>query len=306
MLYSRLVDYYLRLARQALDNAFGPARGIWMDRLEHEHINLQPVFSWLLEQQDAERGLKLAFLLQELWFEDRYTSEGRELFARLLHLPGASAPTSMRAECLDLAGAFALSQEDYVEARRLKLEGINLCRELGDEAVLGSALIHLGHVELFAGNFAAAHQHYQESLQIFTGLEEPAWIARAMGNLSNTALELGDYAQAGQMANASLKRYSDLGLEWELVGELGIAAGVAARLGQPGRAIRLAAASAAHRQRLGVSLPPAFQERFEKLIEPARKGLDEEQHKVLWEQGCGLSLEAAVEEALSTQPDSPS
>lgn len=297
--YSRLADYYLELAKQSLEQTFGPERTLWINRLEQEYINLQAVFKWLIERGDAEGGLRLAYLLQELWFEDYHTSEARILFATLLALPAASARTSARARYLDLAGAFALSQNDYAEARSLKQEGVTICRELKDSVGLGSVLIHLGHVELYAGDFLAARDLYQEAWQIFIGLGDQVWIARAMGNLGSVTLELDDYAAADRLVRESLQRYRDLGLEWELVGIIGIAAGVAGGLGQPERAIRLASASAAHRERIGVSLPPVFKARFEQVIASARQSLPASVQTRIWEEGRAMTLEQATEYALS-------
>lgn len=301
--YSRRVDYYLRLAEQSLEEAFGPERATWMGRLEREHANLQGVFTWLIVRGDAERGLRLAYLLQELWFEDRHTSEARALFAILLALPAASARTSARARYLDLAGAFALCQNDYADARSLKQEGIAICRELGDQAVLGCSLIHLGHVELYAGDYVTAQELYREALEIFTGLGDATWIARAIGNLGNVALDLGDYATADKLVKEGLRRYRDLDLEWEWVGTIGIAAGVAAGLGQPERSLRLAGASAAHRERMGVSMPPEFKARFERMIASARQALAEPVQARLWEEGQAMTLEQATEYALGNSPD---
>lgn len=293
------VDDYLKLAEQAIEGAFGPDRAMWMERLEQEHANLQPVFEWLIGCGDAERGLKLAFLLQELWFEDRHTSEGRALFARLLALPATSARTAERAEYLDLAGAYALCQDDYAEARALKQQGLAICRELDDARTLGHSLIHLGHVELYAGDFQAAQALYQEALPIFTALGDQRWMAYAIGNLGNVAVELGDCAAADKLVKESVSRYRDLGLEWELAGAIGVAAGVAASLGQAQRAIRLAGASTAQRERIGVSLPPAFKERYERMIASARQALPEQAQAKAWAEGQAMTLEQATEYALN-------
>jgi len=71
---------------------------------------------------------------------------------------------------------------------------------------------------------------------------------------------------------------------------LGIAAGVAAALGQFDRAVQLAAASAAHRDRIGVSLPDAFKDRFKSIEEAASKGLNEEQYATAWNSGQAMTL----------------
>ncbi|MEZ4663665.1 MAG: tetratricopeptide repeat protein [Caldilineaceae bacterium] len=254
IVYSQLVDYYMELAEQSLNEAFGPERATWMALLEQEHVNLRPIFAWLIRQGEGERGLRLAFLLQELWFEDHHTSEARELFKTLLGLPEASARTRERARYLDLAGAFALAENDYAEARVLKEEGIEICRELEADWLLGSSLLHLGHVERYAGNSLTAQKLYQESLQIFQGQNNQAWIAHAVGNLSNVAVDLGEFTKADALVKESLQLYQELAFEWDLALMIGNASGVAAGLGQAKRAIRLAGASAAHREILRVLL----------------------------------------------------
>jgi hypothetical protein len=130
-------------------------------------------------------------------------------------------------------------------------------------------------------------------------LGDQRWIAFAIGNLSSVALELGDYVTADRLVKESLQRYRDLGFEWELALTIGNAAGVAAGLGQPERSIRLAGASAAHRERIGVSLPPVFKARFERMIASARQALAESAQTRVWEEGQTMTLEQATEYALN-------
>lgn len=299
--YSRLVAYYLNFGEQSLAEAFGPDRAMWIGRLEDEHVNLQTVFKWLIKQGDAERGLRLAYLLQELWFEDRHTGEARILFDTLLALPTATAHTRSRAQYLDLAGAFALNQNDYDEARSLKQEGLAICRELNDRAVLGSSLVHLGHVERYAGEYSAAQLLYQEALEIFQELDDPVWIAFSTANLASAVLGLGNYSHADKLVQESLEQCRELDFEWELALTLGNAAGVAAGLGQPERSIRLAGASTAHRERIGVSLPPLFKDRFEQMIISARQTVSESVQTEIWAEGTAMTLEEAVTYALTDQ-----
>ena len=92
----------------------------------------------------------------------------------------------------------------------------------------------------------------------------------------------------------SLRRHRDLGAEWELAQLVGTAAGVAAGLGKPERAMKLAGASAAHRERIGVSLPPIQSEWFEKMITPARQVLACGTQTRQWDEGQSMTLDRAV------------
>ena len=41
-------DYFLALAEEADSHFSGPAKGVWLDRLEAEHDNLRTVLTWSL------------------------------------------------------------------------------------------------------------------------------------------------------------------------------------------------------------------------------------------------------------------
>lgn len=300
MIDAQRVDDYIDLAQQSLNEAEGPDRAKWLYRLEQEYVNFRLIFNWLIDQGDIEKSLHLAYLLQELWFEEQHTGEARALFATLFDLVDQEKypPTAILARALDLAGSLALAQNDFVEARSLTQQAVEICRKLANAADLGSRLIHLGHVERYAGNYRAAQALYQEAQQIFQALGNQWSTAVAIGNLGSTAVAAGDYETAAKLVKESLQRYRALNYEWDLAQTIGNAAGVAAGFGQFKRAIRLAGASASHRARIGVSLPPIQNQRFEQMIVSARQALNEEIQKTLWAEGQAMTLDEAVEYAL--------
>jgi tetratricopeptide (TPR) repeat protein len=297
--YDRLLVFATALAEQVLAAAFGPERAVWMRRLEREHANLAALLGWLVAQGDAERGLQLADLLQELWFEEMHTSEGRMWFARLLALPQAAARTTQRAQALDLAGALALNQGDYAPARALKEEALSILRETGDAERLAYALLHMGHLIGYAqGDLYAAQDVYQEGLELFQAQSHAEGTAHALANLATVAILLGDYVAAQPLAIDSLRRYRALGFVYDMALSLGREAGIAAGIGQPERALRLAGASAAHCDRIGVSQPAVFRQRGELMIARARQALSPATQEALWAEGQTMTLEQAVADAL--------
>jgi tetratricopeptide (TPR) repeat protein len=297
--YDRLVTFSARLAERALSEAFGPQRAAWMQRLEREHANFRAALEWLVARGDAERGLRLADRLQELWFEEQHTSEGRAWFATLLALPQAAAHTTQRAQALDLAGAYALNQGDYAAARALKEEGIAILRELGDTERLGYSLLHLGHLAGYAQeDFRAAQALYQEGLDHLRNSSNADGTAHALANLGNVAILTGDYAAARPLVADSLRMYRDRGDIYAQAWSLGSAAGIAAGTGHPKRALRLAGASDAHCAAIGVSQPAVFEAPHKRAIEPARQALDAATQAALWAEGQAMPLAQAVAYAL--------
>ena len=299
IVYDRLVAFLSLLAGQALEAAFGPQRAAWMQRLEREHTNFSAALEWLVARGDAERGLRLADLLQELWFEEQHTSEGRAWFAALLDLPQAVARTTQRAMALDLAGAYALNQGDYAVARALKEEGVEILRELGDTERLGYVLLHLGHLAGYAQeDFRAARALYQEGLELFRDSSNVDGTAHALFNLGNVAVLTGDYATARPLVADSLRMYREQGFLYGMASALNSAAGVAAGTNRPERALRLAGASDAHCAAIGVSQPAVFEAWRERKIEQARQALNDTTQAALWAEGQAMPLDQAVAYAL--------
>jgi tetratricopeptide (TPR) repeat protein len=299
MNYEELTPHYLELAEQMLDEAFGENRAQWIDRIEAELPKIRSVFAWLREQRDVNQGLRLAYLLQELWFEEQYTEEGLGLIQDFLAMGDVDEPSTLHAMALDLAGGFALSLNNFELASSLKNKAVVILRKLNSPGQLGYALLHLGHLVKYAeGNYDEAKAIYQEALEIFTNLADQAGVAHAIANLAGVALELRDYTTAQTLVNDSLQRYSELDFQWDLALTLGIASGVAVAHGEFDRAVRLAAASAAHRKRIGVSLPDKFRSRFERIEKAALNGLNEEQPSAVWAAGQTMTLADAVDYAL--------
>lgn len=303
--YEQLTTHYLDLAEQMLDEEFGDDRRQWIERVEAELPQIRRVFAWLKEQGDVKRGMSLAYFLQELWFEDQHTAEGLELIQDFLAMADGAERSTTRAMVLDLAGALALNLNRLELARALKTDGVAMLRQLGNRAQLGYALLHLGHLVGYAqGDYDKAENIYREALGIFKDLGDREGIAHATGNLSSVTLELGNYRTAQTLVDHSLRRYSELGSQWDLALAVGNAAGVAAGHGEFARAVRLAAASARHRERIGVSLPEAFENRFRRIEEVALSGLYEPEQATAWADGEAMTLAEAVEYALGNQGSS--
>ena len=287
----------MALAKQMLDEAFGEKREEWLQRMAAELPQIQLVFEWLQAPRKVEQGLRLAYFLQEIWFERPYSEEGLAHIQTFLEM--SDEASSWRATCLDPAGAIAMFMDNLELAAALKAEGIAILRTLGNQAQPGSALVHQGHLAgMGQGHYKEAEKLYRESLSIFTEIGDKWGVAHAMSNLAGVLLELGDYGSARRFVNEALQRYVELDSEWDMAVTLGRAAGVAAVHGEFERAVHLAAASQAHRERIGLSLPNSFQKRFKRFEAMALAGLDEEQGAASWAAGQTMAIERAVAFAL--------
>jgi tetratricopeptide (TPR) repeat protein len=185
------------LAETSLEEAFGEQRTEWINRLEAKHDELVGLLQELLERGDAEAGLHLTTLLQELWFEPQHTAEGLDWLRRFLVLPAAQARTALRASGLDLTGAYALNLGDYRQARLLEEEALGIFRECGNPEQVAYTLFHLGHLSGFVhGDYPAARALYQEGLDVLCAGSHNEGIPHGLANVGTAFTGMGAAAGA--------------------------------------------------------------------------------------------------------------
>ncbi len=112
----------------------------WLASCETEHDNMRAALDWLVEQNEADWGLRLAGALFTFWERREHLVEGRARCEALLKLPGASGRTRSRANILKFAAAFATTMGDFESADGLNDEAFEIYRELGDRKGIVSQL----------------------------------------------------------------------------------------------------------------------------------------------------------------------
>jgi tetratricopeptide (TPR) repeat protein len=290
----------LTLVEQAQSELFGPKRAAWLERLEQEYDSLRATLGQLLDSGEAEQGLRLAAGPREFWLGTGRIDEGGDWLRAFLTLPQAEARTAIRARALDVAGALAFWQSDRDLAGALMQEALAIRRELDDKQGIALSLIHLGNNKwIFESDYTAARMLFEESLAICEALGGETDMAYPPHqNLGHLTVEQGDFRRAQSLLRRSLLTLRDKEGIWAINFTLDGLAGLAAGQGQPEKALRLAGASEALRESAGIRLPPVWQARVERLLEPAWKMLDETSCSVAWAEGRAMNLEQAVAFAL--------
>jgi predicted ATPase/class 3 adenylate cyclase len=216
-------DYYLEFAEQAEPGLHeGWRQAEWLERLTEDHDNLRAALSWFVRHGPTDHGLRLAGALRRFWRSRGYFAEGREWTSSLLALPGARGRTAARARALYAAGGFANQQGDYVEARALFQESLDIYRELGDIHGIGWGLVYLGILSRYEGNHAAARSLLEESLGLVKKAGDTEAMAAALGNLGMIARDEGaaDVAEThlGESLGLWRKLGDRVGIGWALTG----------------------------------------------------------------------------------------
>lgn len=331
----RHAEYFLAVANEL--DPFVPLSRAWLDRVEAEHDNVRAAIDRLHAAGEVQFALRLADAVWRFWARRGHQEEAERRFGLLL--AADPAPTLARARALNAAAGMAVDLGDPATSRRRAAEALDLHRELGDASGIARSTFMLGYAAIESGDFATAEPYFEDALERFRelGLEHQvllatfnlAWAveelgdmlraraliednlsrARASGNrtIEGSSLDtLGGFArddgrtdEAFTMLTDGLRIHLDLGDPTATLDSLGRIARTHAVVGDLEKAAILLASSEALHEQLG--LPVAFyqQQRNRAIHELIGAGLDASAAETASARGRELTLDEAVELALS-------
>jgi predicted ATPase/DNA-binding CsgD family transcriptional regulator len=187
-------NHYSQLARR-LDAAEDVGRRRMIRWLEADIDNLRAAFHWSLETSDHEAALRLASNLQPLWLGRCRMREGLAWFNAVLAARPSAEPISLEVRVRSLADAAVLAMEadaplDTTQAE----EAVVLARQLGDDALVGRALIGAGFA---VGYLTEAAQPYFEEAIVLARKAGDSWaVAQILGRQAFVAYASGDLVAA--------------------------------------------------------------------------------------------------------------
>jgi non-specific serine/threonine protein kinase len=347
-------DWYLAFAESAGPKLWGPEEAEWLERLEAEHDNLRTALEWSkTAQHGAGAGLRLATALWEFWESRSYLSEGRTWLEEMASLD-TGAPLLLKATALNAAGTLAHRQGDYDGVSALCQQALTLSQAQGNKTCTAWALHLLGHAAEERGDPVSSVDLREHSLALYREAGDKwgvAWMTNCMGdvarsqgnfdraadlleealslckemgttrlrtgplhNLGHVMLRLGDRRRAEALFTECMVLARERGDRRSMISCVAGLAGVHAE-GEPELAARLLGAADALRAGAGEGMQLVDRIDFERNLAAVRSRLGEKAFQAAWADGRTITLEEAVEKALTPEqslpggggkPDSPS
>ncbi len=198
-------DFFLALVEAAEKELVGPAQKEWYARLDREHPNLLAALAWCsVEPAGHARGLRLAAAASRFWSGRGHYGLGRSALARMLASDAAGGPTAARANALVRLGGMALYQGDYAAAGPPIEESLEIYRALGDAKGIARSLSGLATVATYQCDYAAARSYGQEVLAGYEAAGDKRGAAVTLHNLGFLALCEGDAAASAKLYRKAL------------------------------------------------------------------------------------------------------
>jgi predicted ATPase/DNA-binding CsgD family transcriptional regulator len=194
-------------------------------------------------------------------------------------------------------GSLALG--NYAKARAAIEEGLAIAQDVNNPYLLALAINVLGDLERFEGNYVRAQAAHEQSLAGLRQIGAARDQAAVLHNLAHAHLHLGELVQAHKYfcESVSMQQEQDntQGIAECLIG-FGAMASVA---GMPAQAARLLAAAVALGGKTVLVQWPAERMEYEYYLSALRAQLTEQELEDAQTQGRMLTIEQAIEYALS-------
>jgi non-specific serine/threonine protein kinase len=335
----RHLDFFVTRAEEIEPKLHGSSyQGLWLNWFVGELDNLRSALDWSLESGQVTSGLRLAGALWLFWDMHSHQSEGLARLEQFLSR--TSERTLARAKALFAAGLFKYRRGEYRSSRAYLQESLSISHELGDKRVRALALDRLSSVAYTQGKYAeallfadeslalykelddrrgiaqilnakgelarlqseyeTAGEFYEESLALSRELGDRFGISKSLHNLAYVVQHQGDYQRAAMLFKEDLITSQEVGDKVSTALAVAGLAGIAGLTKEPKRAARLFGAVQTALATLGIILDAIDRSDLDRDIQMVKTQLDPTEFATLWEEGCTMSLERAIEYALSS------
>jgi predicted ATPase/serine/threonine protein kinase len=185
--------YLLVLAEEENLEMSPVEREDWLRCCDVEHDNFRAAIHWLITTDDVEWALRLCGALFRFWEQRDHLTEGRETLARVLGMPGAAAPTRLRARALYCAGVLADIQADFSPAEMLGREACDIYRHFDDTQGVATTMTVMAFQAQRQGRYAEATSIFGETVSLWEQLGDVTAVGLATSNMAHAAKEGGNF-----------------------------------------------------------------------------------------------------------------
>jgi predicted ATPase/DNA-binding CsgD family transcriptional regulator len=207
--------YFTELAERTGPLLKGPDQVEWLERLEVEQDNFLAALDWAYSN-DIALGMRLTAALGTFWSRRGHLQEGRERSSAILSIAReqGAAPTTSMAQTLGTVGLIAFRQGDFVLARSVLRESLDIYGQLGhdaDRSGLTESLNVLGIVESRLEGIPARRRLHEVALAVAREMDDTWGAARSLFQLGHTARISGEYELARSRFEESLALFQECG-----------------------------------------------------------------------------------------------
>jgi predicted ATPase/DNA-binding CsgD family transcriptional regulator len=262
----------------------------WCDRILEKELDAPPD---LLAGMLLTAG-RLAALTESVHSSEDMLQRAIELYQQSGDESGAALAMGYLADSIG-----GKSSDETRHAIELIKKSLETFRKLGDQTGMAYAYNSLGELSRGVEDYEAAQHYYEEMLRINQLTENQLGESGSYLNLSYCAYHRKQYQLAAELVQKALTILKELSAGYSRITSLAILAGPINELGEHVKAARLLGAADAACESMGFQHQPTDQFEIDRFETSTRQALGEEAYRAAWQVGYEMSLEEAIEFALS-------
>ncbi len=181
---------------------------------------------------EAANAIEVSINLGKALASRQRYGEARERLRSAADAALAAGDDRNAVEALGSLAVVLMEQGEIDRARSLYGESSLLSEQIGYRYGQGRAAVNLGNLEYFAGNVAAAVEHYDEAAALFAAIGNRRGAAMVHANLASLRHEIfGDDDAAAEDARIAFDYFTAVGDQAGVAQALDVVAGIAVRRG---------------------------------------------------------------------------
>jgi predicted ATPase/DNA-binding CsgD family transcriptional regulator len=338
LIHQRHLKWLVQFAKEVDPKLRGPEITAWAQRLDDELDNVRTALEWAFEHGRNSDGAELLGALAWYHFLRSHDREAKRWSVKAESLT-RDASSTVRAEALFALGialtdlgeeepaefilqqalthyratenqlrtGFVLNtlgmikhrQAQFEQAEHYYDEALRLRRATGDKWGITHTLQNIGGIATDTGDYRKAEALYEEGLALAEDLGDERMVARYQSFLGSIAYIQSDLKRAGSLLRGAISTLWRMRENSSLFQATRLLAQVMTAEGQPRRAAQMLSAMEFAREQLGTQSAASDQAELEKVLGMIRDRAGDTEFRQTWADGRGMSLEQAVEIALT-------
>ena len=266
----------IMLSRSALQEAIAIARELGDKKLLGVSLEMYANASAMIKADDALAAAQ----------------EGLEIFRELNYKAGMGMAYGNLARLESIHG-------NYQEAEKYIALFLPIMGEGTISLQSGFLNLGMGIGARSQGRFDRAQRHFEEGLRIFTQMGHKGMITGMTSEIAHTQRAIGNYTAAKNTYRETIKLYQDYGNRPAVAHQLECFAMIAVVEEEPQRAAKLFAAAEAIREVTGHKRTDEEEAEEAQFMSELRAMLTEAEFNALWAEGKSMTMEQAIQLALS-------
>ena len=188
---------------------------------------------------------------------------------------------------------------DFTKAIEYHTKASELLREHGNYWSYGISMFGFGNLYLAHKEFEKSREKYKIAMQAMQKLGSNRNVVMIKSDLAHILRYEGKNTEALATYQETIKDWQRMGHRAAVAHQIESLAFIAKAMEQTERAVRLFGSAEALRQKIEIDMTTQEREEYDKEVADLKANIDEQEFNSLWSEGRSMTMEQAIELALS-------